>query len=784
MSGVSRGSLRRALFAAASCAAFSLIAAPALAQANVQQDVVIEAQPLAEALNALGAQYGATIFAADEITQGKTASALSGRLTLEEALRRLLSGTGLIARPTSGGAYVVVRPGKTAADPGAIVVSGQKVLRTLQETTDSVAVLTGETIDDSYITDISEALIRIPNVSTSFEGQGVSIRGIPERGVGSGTGDTSQTIAIYIDGAVQAQSGASNGILSTWDVAQIEVYRGPQTTTQGRAGIAGAVIVETVDPSFEWNGRARAAYGEFNTYQLAGALGGPIIPDLLAFRVAADVNRTDGFTTFVSDSAEIDDVGRNNRDLARAKLLFTPAPNFEAIASYTYSDARLGSNRVDVPDSFERVTRQTVSLTETQVHSASLRLNIGLSYALSLTSVSAYTDLEGQTSPQAETLGIGTITNIDFSDSAFTQEIRLNYDDGGNVRGIAGIYYADIEEFNLRDLIVPIPPVTTLSAMTGFDNTFENFAIFGEAEIDLNENWTLLLGGRYDTEDSSRSEIEIISTDPFVPFFPSTNTNFAGDASFDAFLPKAGLTYNFTPDASLALVAQRAYRPGGADIDPATGQALEFDPEFLWNYELALRIASADNRLIFNANLFYSDYQDMQIRFSPDPAFPTIRFIDNVGSAELYGLEIEALFKATNDLSLYASMGLIESEFNEFAFQGLDLSGNEFPFQPPISLAFGGTYEDERGISATVDFNYSDNFFSQVQNGPELRADDRLFVNTRLGYRGDNFGVFVYAQNLFDADFQTSVFRDPDPAFANAELGQPQTFGVILETEF
>ncbi|MEM9085022.1 MAG: TonB-dependent receptor [Pseudomonadota bacterium] len=784
MLGVSRGSLRRGLLVAASSLAVSLTTQPASAQTSTRQQVTLEAQPLAQALNALGVRYDVTIFAADDITRGKVAKEVTGNLTLEEALVRLLAGTGLSAQRTAGGAYVVVREGGTANEPAEIVVSGQNVRRTLQETSDSVAVLTGDVIDQSYITNLREVLQRTPNVFADPNGSGFSIRGIPERGVGSGTGDTAQTVAVYIDGAVQAQAGADNGILGTWDIAQVEVYRGPQTTNQGRAGLAGAVIVRTADPTFDWSGRARVSYGEFDTYQLAGALGGPIIPDLLAFRVAAETNRTDGYTRFESGETVIDDIGRNNRDLVRGKLLFTPASNVEVLASFTHSDAERGTAQVDVPDTFERVTARAVNITNTEVNSGSLEVRIGLSDTLDLTATSAFSDLDGQTDPIAETLGLGERSFAQFRDNAFTQEVQLNFDNGGNARGVFGVYYADIEEFSERDVIAAIPNLTTVTLNDGFTNQFENYAVFGEFELDLGERWTLVAGGRYDTEDSSRAEFQVISSDPPVPFIPTGSTNFSGDASFSAFLPKAGVTYNFSPDASLGFVAQRAYRPGGADINPATNSAVEFDPEFLWNYELVLRIASPDNKVTFNANLFYSDYTDMQIRFSPDPAVPVVRFIDNVGQAELYGLEIESSFRPTKDLTLYASAGFIESEFEEFAFQGQDFSGNEFPQQPPINLAFGGTYEDDNGISGTVDFNYSDDFFSNVQNGLETKVEQRLLVNARVGYKGKNFGVYAFAQNLLDEDYQFSVFRDPNPDATNAGLGQPQTFGVILETQF
>lgn len=772
------------------------------AQPGGAQDIELAAGQLRSTLGAISEAYQVNVMAADDLVAGKVAPRIAGSLTAQQALQKALSPAGLQAKRMPTGAFVVEtspavparRGGASSANPepdepvkalDEIVVLGEKFERSLQDTISSVAVLEGEVVDASYITDIEQVLQRIPNVSTGG-GNSLAIRGIPERGVGSGTGDTAQTSAIYVDGAIQSQSGAAGGLLSTWDVQQVEVFRGAQTTTQGRAALGGAVVVNTVDPSFDWNGRARLAAGEFGTQQYAGAVGGPLIDGVLAFRVAADLTRTDGFTEFQTAAGEVlDDIGQTERDLYRGKLLYTPNEDLRVMLSITQSDSIEGPNTVNGTDFFAGRATEIINVAETDVTSYALNIAYEIDDRLRLTSVTSYTDLTNRLDPVEETIGgAGTGTVLRGADDALTQEFRLNYDGGGAFRGLAGIYYNRFNEASQRTVAGMIGPSSFL-LNDGYDNSFDNYALFAEGEIRFSDAWSLVLGARYDVEDSTRQENAEISLDPPLPFLPNSSTNFSGDASFNAFLPKVGVTYNFSDRSSLSFVAQRAYRPGGADIRPDTQEAIEFDPEYTNNYELAYRGLFLDGTLSINANAFYVDYTDMQIRFAPNPQTPVVRFIANAGESELYGLELEALWQATDNLSLYASAGTADSEFGEFLFQGENLEGNEFPFQPNLNASFGGTYRMGSGFSLTVDNIYSSEYFSQVQNGRELETDAYFLTNVRFGYETRRWSAFVYGQNIFDEEYLLSVFRSSDLlGVSTGTLGQPQSFGVVLELTF
>ena len=126
-----------------------------------------------------------------------------------------------------------------------IMVTGQKYDRELQETTSSVHVLTAKELEQQNITDIHEVLDRTANVTSN--GTSFNIRGINAFSVSGG--GSSSLASIYIDGAVQSHRTVQNSALSVWDVAQVEILRGPQSTLQGRNTLAGAIIVRTTEPS-------------------------------------------------------------------------------------------------------------------------------------------------------------------------------------------------------------------------------------------------------------------------------------------------------------------------------------------------------------------------------------------------------------------------------------------------------------------------------------------------------------------------------------------------------
>ena len=216
-------------------------------------------------------------------------------------------------------------PGPDTASPEAgndIVVMGEKADRTLRDTPASVAVTTAQTITDQNLIDMYDVLQRTPNISIGADRTSFTIRGIDALNV-SGAGDGALA-SVYLDGAVLPRAALNTGPLDLYDIAQVEVFRGPQSTVQGRNALAGAVVLRTTDPSYAWNGKARVMLtGPDGQRRAAAVLGGPILGDQIAFRVAGEIARSDGL---LYNATLHRDADPRQSETLRGKLLFTPDP--------------------------------------------------------------------------------------------------------------------------------------------------------------------------------------------------------------------------------------------------------------------------------------------------------------------------------------------------------------------------------------------------------------------------------------------------------------------------
>ncbi|MET0374616.1 MAG: TonB-dependent receptor, partial [Rhizorhabdus sp.] len=251
--------------------------------------------------------------------------------------------------------------------------------------------------------------------------------------------------------------------------------------------------------------------------------------------------------------------------------------------------------------------------------------------------------------------------------------------------------------------------------------------------------------------------------------------------SFDAFLPKAGVSMEWTPDLTTAFTVQRAYRSGGSSQNPARATLVAYDPEYSWNYEGSLRSRWLDGRLTINANVFYVDWKDQQTT-----AFFGLNGYDyntvNAGKSHLYGGELEVQGRLNRMFDAYASAGYVRTKYDRFdlptgSTSTVDLAGSQFPYAPRWTLA-AGINGRAGAIVGNVNANYRSGVFTDVGTAQnQSRVSGRTVVNARLGYDAGRWTVFAFARNLLDEDYLQ--YRTPDGL--RGIVGDPQTFGAGLE---
>ncbi|MEM9356297.1 MAG: TonB-dependent receptor, partial [Pseudomonadota bacterium] len=260
-----------------------------LAQTARFYTVKIAPGSLNDALVQLGEQTGLRISFDTQTVDGLTTAGLTGRLTSRRALTLLLRSTGLRARRLSGAGVVIVPPPVTVAQavelPGIIVI-GDKEQRSVFDTVNSVGVAASEDIDNSTVFSTNDVLNQIPNVTTYNGGEDISIRGVrADSPSGRNEATSAPVITVYRDGVPLSEFGRAVGPQSLWDVAQIEVLRGSQSTEQGRNSLGGAVYIKTNDPVFTNQTATRFGAGTQGTIVASAMANGVIVPGVLAVRL-------------------------------------------------------------------------------------------------------------------------------------------------------------------------------------------------------------------------------------------------------------------------------------------------------------------------------------------------------------------------------------------------------------------------------------------------------------------------------------------------------------------
>ncbi|MEM8825735.1 MAG: TonB-dependent receptor [Pseudomonadota bacterium] len=754
------------------------------------------------------------------------------------------------------------RPVELAAadvvDDNMIIVTGQKIDRTLQETPISVAIFDEESIQKQNFTDIFDIIGQTANVADLFSGEGFAIRGIQNQGAGGSGETTSDVASIYIDGVFIPSNLLSNGPFSLWDVESVEIFRGPQSTIQGRNALAGAVIIRTNEPDDELGGQAQVELSEFNTYRGSAALNVPIVPGQLAVRASGDYLTSDGFVdNIVLDDDEIDE---SDAITARGSLLFTPdfAPDFSARLNYTYADQEEGENRVvESLLPAQRVSNQNVIDRQgADAHIVSGELTYDFTNEFSVTSVTGYIEsdsffrFDSDNGPGGPDEPVET-TN---SDRIITEELRLTYEGNGITALLGGYFFDQRSTLNVDNTTVvgtdfAFPDPTTIAGLL-FGSTdpasvaqaafirsaivaavpefpvtlqsddltdIQNFAVFGEATVDITDRFRVTVGARYDIENIDQTVFDativppIVIGDPLLdPILAGVTTQFTSevtldaDNEFDAFLPKVGLSYDVGEDVTLSAIYQRAYRAGGLSFnafraalapegsDQTDLEALEivnsFDPEFTDNFELSLRSQWLDGALTVNANAFYILYDDQQVLVQLT-ANPLDTLTDNVGQSELRGFEVELTALPTDGLSTYFNVGYTDTEFTSAGLLvgGIDVEGNSFAQAPRWTLGAGGRYVHETGFYTNVRSRLTDESFSNVSNSISGVQDALVIVDLSIGWQNDFLNIEAFARNLFDADALTfDPINDPNPSgvgfvpnnLTTAIANDPQVFGV------
>jgi iron complex outermembrane receptor protein len=705
-----------------------------------------------------------------------------------------------------------------------IVVTARKREENVQDVPVAVSVVTSDKLEEAATADISELQTQVPNLSI-YQGRNQSttltafMRGIgqadPLWGVDPGVG-------LYIDDVYIARP--QGALLDVYDVARIEVLRGPQGTLYGKNTIGGAIKYVSRELTDDPSGMISVSPGTQSNLDLRASFAGALIPGKLRGKIAFASLRHNGYGTNLLTGRDVSD----RKTLAgRAGLdwLLSDKTKVQFSVDMTKDDAepkgyqRLAANPLCpafgttcAPNDSRFDTQSGLApLNGTDSSGASIVVSSKLNPAWDFKSVSAYRKSDSENNIDFDTTA-ARITDViaTYYDKQLSQELQFVYDGGGKVAGVVGAYYFDGEAGGLVKNIF----LNRIFGTTDGKTLTKSIALYGDGSYSLNDKLTLNAGLRATSEKKNGIAFNAGYTNDTFTTVNAVTANYNKSKTFSSLAPKLGVDYKFSKSVLGYVSVSRGFKSGGFNVRAQSTvfpkSAEPFKDEVLTVGEVGLKSVLADGQLVLNTAVFDGKYEDIQV--STFTAYDSNgdgvedaffgNFL-NAGNATMKGAEVE--FDASShkidwlNVNGYVSyLDLTPDEFldaNHDGFVDTQVITNAPKFTGGMHFNFD--YPVMRGLlTASVGGAYRSNSILTNEGGqypgrpgqPLLPISQKAYAiydasvswlspdaKWRLGLNG---------KNLTDKGYLTNGYNIPSLGILTGSYGAPRTVLATIEYRF
>ena len=783
-----------------------------------------------------------------------------------------LTPAALLAFAAGGNAYA-------QADTEEIIVTATKRASTIQDVPFSISALSQADIQRSGATNLEELARNVAGLTIQNLGPGqsqVAIRGVSAGQIVRDQPGVKEQVGVYLDESVISVSLFTPDI-DLFDLNRFETLRGPQGTLFGSGSVGGTIRYITNQPQLdEFDAFVELDLNTITDGEVGGHIKGMVnipLSDTAALRAVGYTTEYGGFIDAFRESGGIsEDVNSGSRTGARVALAFTPTDNVTITPRILYQEIEVdGFNRQEVYNLYANpftTTRPPIQLGERQQHllldekfsDDTLRADVVFEIGFSnfdVTFVSSYLDREILVSRDASALTGSVSVDLGYPDvggvllpsnlrdttdlQQTTYELRFSSNTGGQWQWLVGAFVSDMERDYAQRLPTPgydavtdavlgagtsasvangiAPPDSPFASSLPYD--IEQTAIFGEVTFDVTDQFRLTAGGRYYDFEEVRGII-------FGGLFADP-TNQIDTTSSDGFTPRVLASYEFNDDVTLNAQASQGFRLGGVN-DPLNiplctpedllifGGFQDYDDETMWNYEVGIK-SRFDNGVTFNAAVFYTDIEDLQVTLDAGTCSSRISF--NVAEAHSAGVEFELSARPSDSLEFSLAGTILESEFDTTvtdatgAILGGVQKGNRLASVPEFQIAATGSYyfpfslggsSSDAYVAVTVhhvgdritqptdqlagagDFVSGLAFGGATGNDVtslDLELDAYTLVNLRAGIVKDSWEAVLYIKNVTDENADLSFDRERGGRARLAfRTNQPRTIGITFRKSF
>ena len=722
-----------------------------------------------------------------------------------------------------------------APAPGDIIVTARRRNENIQTTPIAVTAIAPSQLEAAAAVTIGDLQGAAPNVLITTQATGAATANISIRGIAFADVEKSfdPAVGVNVDGVY---IGTSTGqMLDFFDIASIEILRGPQGTLFGRNTIAGVINVRRTRPTGEWGGKFEASLGTYGEIGAKGVLNVPVVPGVLAAKLFAFHTDGDGYYTDITTGQHR---GGSKNDNFGASFLLTPSSHFDAlltlekqvqhfdpvIGSLTQTGDAFcaflpicgGNNTTDIykvfpaPGQFGRYSSPAATL--------EMNLDTG---PVKFTSVSSYRKSTEDQVQDFATAGL-YVAHRQQNYWQFSQELRAAGKVTDGLDYVAGVYYFK-SKYDLTQNTLVFGGAAPTQVTKG---TPESYAGFIDFDWKIFDRVRISGGGRYTHDEKS------LQTSVGATAFPLASK------SWNKFTPKLGIDYRPTDTLMLYGSWSRGYRSGGFNGRGLTlySATTPYNPETVDAFEAGFKSEFWNRRITFNVAGFYTKYKDIQESTTVSTAGGTGNetIVANAAAAKIKGIEADLTLRPVDNFTIRSSFGYTDAKFNGFIVnqpvtvsavstidRTFDFSNVNLIYAPKVTWSVNAEYSvpfDTGGFSGKVKLNagyrYLSRYDQQIaadpaiyataitapagttivvpRNDPRLRSDAQNLVDASISFifdmnkKGATARLTFYARNLLDDRGTNTAF---DVAafpvlWGFAAAREPRTYGVQLGFEF
>jgi len=700
-----------------------------------------------------------------------------------------------------------------------IIVTAQRRAENLMTTAVSGSVLSGNDLSNKGVANVDALQFAMPSVTVNNFGQGNDFN---VRGIGKAEHNTQTTTGVitYRDG-VPTFPGYVQGE-PYYDVANVQVLRGPQGTIVGQNATGGAVFVNTNDPIIGGgvHGYFNANYGNYNDLGFQGSVNLPI-SDTFAARVAYFGERRDGFYNITGPGGFPFHGGNNDLHefAGRVSLLWKPIDGLSILSKTDVGSLNYGAYPASPQGNFPKflpgtntpnpnyrdlfdITQNSPAAAKDKFVRSILKIDYQFAGGIKFRSVTSYQKANTMYLADLDATSANVSTFFDSVDERqITQEFNLISPDNQRFTWLLGAFgvWNDYTFKSPYQFVIDLLPGAN-NPLAQYElqgtNPTRSLAVFGQLGFNITPNLKIDAGGRY-TSSQTTNHVDVKQYGAYIRDDQVAKT--------DNFSYKVSLGWKASESQYLYAFIATGFRPGGLNVPVGLGLPDPFKPERITSYEAGWKGNFAGGKIRTTVTGFYNDYKDFQVIIGY-PTFPTFGIELNVPQkTKIYGGEAEAEVHF-GGFSIDGGISVLHSELGQFyavdtrnppptnnpadpvlpcapatgpaSRHCISLGGRQQTYAPNFTFNVGAQYTFNVGASDKItpraNFGHVGaqwaTLFEDTTRGDRL--DDRNILNAQLAWQHGSYTITGYATNLTDQHYAGAL--NSGLYFA----GPPRQYGV------